>query len=80
LESPPAVGGGSLRDVFSGRAPRIFERGELHAIVALLAALVFLLAQQAGLNRTLSTTLGLATGFTVRILAIRFRWRTRAAA
>lgn len=26
-----AVGGGSLRDVFSGRAPRIFERGELHA-------------------------------------------------
>ena len=75
-----AVGGGSLRDVFSGRAPRIFERGELHAVVALLAALVFLIAQQAGLNRTVSTTIGLATGFTVRILAIRFRWRTKAVA
>jgi uncharacterized membrane protein YeiH len=75
-----AVGGGSLRDVFSGRAPRIFERGELHAIVALLSALVFLVAQQAGLTRTLATSLGLATGFTVRILALRFRWRTKAAA
>jgi zinc protease len=34
----------------------------------------------AGLNRTFSTSLGLATGFTVRVLALRFRWRTRAAA
>src|ERR1700761_6861672 len=27
-----AVGGGSLRDVFSGRSPRVFERGEPYAI------------------------------------------------
>src|SRR5579863_6981598 len=53
-----AVGGGSLRDVFSGRTPKVFERGELHAIVAALAALNFLVTQQAGLNRTFSTSLG----------------------
>jgi len=39
-----------------------------------------LIAQQAGLTRTLATSLGLATGFAMRILALRFRWRTKAAA
>ena len=37
-----AVGGGSLRHVFGGRAPRVFERGEPHAVVAALVAIFFL--------------------------------------
>lgn len=43
-----AVGGGSLRDVLSGRTPRVFERGELYAIVAFVAAATFLACNAGG--------------------------------
>lgn len=74
-----AVGGGSLRDVFSGRTPKVFERGEPYALVAALAATVFLICNQLSGNVTLSTTVGLATGFIFRVLALRLNWRTKAA-
>jgi uncharacterized membrane protein YeiH len=71
-----AVGGGSLRDVFSGRTPKVFERGEPYALVAALAATVFLICDRLSGNVTLSTSIGLATGFVFRILALRFNWKT----
>src|SRR3984957_16401496 len=37
-----AVGGGSLRDVFSGRTPKVFERGEPYALVAAIVSVLFL--------------------------------------
>ena len=37
-----AVGGGCIRDVLSGRTPKIFERGELYAIAAAFGAAMFL--------------------------------------
>lgn len=72
-----AVGGGALRDVLSGHTPRIFERGELYAIVATVAAAVFLTAVSAGIARPAATAAGSLTGFVLRILAVRFGWRTR---
>ena len=36
-----AVGGGCIRDVLSGRTPKIFERGELYAIASALGAAMF---------------------------------------
>lgn len=74
-----AVGGGSLRDVFSGRTPKVFERGEPCALVAALAAAVFLICDRLSGNVTLSTSVGLATGFMFRVLALRFNWKTRVA-
>jgi uncharacterized membrane protein YeiH len=74
-----AVGGGSLRDVFSGRTPKVFERGEPYALVAALAATVFLICDRLTGNVTLSTFVGLATGFMFRVLALRFNWKTRVA-
>jgi len=74
-----AVGGGSLRDLFSGRTPKVFERGEPYALVAALAATVFLICDRVSGNVTLSTSVGLATGFIFRVLALRFNWKTRAA-
>jgi uncharacterized membrane protein YeiH len=53
-----AVGGGSLRDVLSGRTPKIFEGGQLYAIPALLGSAVFLLSDAAGLSRTFSSAVG----------------------
>jgi uncharacterized membrane protein YeiH len=74
-----AVGGGSLRDVFSGRSPKVFERGELYAVVAAFASLVFLISDRLSGNAALSTSFGLVAGFLFRALALRFAWRTKAA-
>ncbi len=72
-----AVGGGALRDVLSGRSPQVFETGQPYAIAAVFASAVFLLGNSVGLGRTTSTTLGLAMGFLVRVLALRFNLKTR---
>ena len=74
-----AVGGGSLRDVFSGRTPRVFERGEPYAVVAAIVTILFLLTDQATGNEKLSTSVGIAAGFVMRVLALRFQWKTKAA-
>ena len=65
-----AVGGGSFR----GRPPKVFERGEPYA---LLAATVFLICDRFTGNVTLPTSVGLATGFLFRLLALHFNWKTR---
>jgi len=73
-----AVGGGVIRDVLSGRTPRIFERGEIYAIAAGFGAAAFLVCDRLGLPRETSTIIGSLGGFTLRLLALRFHWRTRA--
>lgn len=74
-----AVGGGSLRDVFSGRTPKVFERGEPYALVAAIVSVVFILSDRWTGNDRLATSIGIITGFTIRALALRYRWRTKAA-
>lgn len=73
-----AVGGGVIRDVLSGLSPRIFERGEIYAIAAGFGAATFLLCDYFRLPRETSTIIGSLGGFTLRLLALRFHWRTRA--
>jgi uncharacterized membrane protein YeiH len=73
-----AVGGGSLRDVFSGRTPKVFERGEPYALVAAIVSVLFLLAVRWTGNEKLSTAIGIAAGFMIRVLALRFHWKTQA--
>jgi uncharacterized membrane protein YeiH len=72
-----AVGGGCLRDVLSGRTPKIFERGELYAIAAAFGAALFLVCDVLRLPRELSTIAGTMCGFGLRLLALRFHWQTR---
>jgi uncharacterized membrane protein YeiH len=72
-----AVGGGCIRDVLSGRTPKIFERGELYAIAAAFSAAMFLLCDSLHFSREISTTVGALCGFSLRLLALRFNWRTR---
>jgi len=72
-----AVGGGCIRDVLSGRTPKVFERGELYAIAAVFGAAVFLLGNALGLSREVSTIAGSLSGFALRLLAWRFHWQTR---
>jgi uncharacterized membrane protein YeiH len=72
-----AVGGGSMRDVFSGRTPKVFERGEPYALVAAIVSVLFLVTDRWTGNVTLSTSIGVAAGFMIRVLALRFQWKTR---
>jgi len=72
-----AVGGGSLRDVFSGRTPRIFERGEPYATVAAIVSVIFLLADRLTGNAEISTLIGIIVGFTIRMLSLHFQWNTK---
>ena len=71
-----AVGGGSLRDIFSGHAPRIFKEGELYALVSAIAALLFLGVQHLGIDVDRAAIIGTVSGFGIRMLAVRYGWRT----
>ena len=73
-----AVGGGALRDVFSGHVPATFREGELYALVSTVAAAVFLGVQRLGVPVNRAALIGTVAGFGLRILAIRYGWRTHA--
>ena len=73
-----AVGGGALRDLFSGHAPATFREGELYALVSTVAASVFLGVQRLGVPVNRAAIIGTVVGFGLRLLAIKFGWRTRA--
>jgi uncharacterized membrane protein YeiH len=73
-----AVGGGALRDVLSGRTPKVFEGGELYAIVAAIAAAIFLLCTLIGITAGTATGVSVSTGFLLRLLGLRFGWQTKA--
>jgi uncharacterized membrane protein YeiH len=77
LGTTTAVGGGCIRDVLSGRTPKIFERGELYAIAAAFGAAMFLLCDGFRLPREVSTIVGSVCGFGLRLLALRYHWETR---
>ena len=72
-----AAGGGSLRDVLSGRTPMIFEGGQIYAIAAAFGAGVFLICDSLHFDRSMSTLAGALCGFGLRALALRFDWKTR---
>jgi uncharacterized membrane protein YeiH len=77
LGATTAVGGGCIRDVLSGRTPRIFERGELYAIASAFGAATFLMCDALKRPREISTAAGTICGFGLRLLAMRYHWKTR---
>jgi uncharacterized membrane protein YeiH len=73
-----AVGGGALKDLFSGKPPATFQEGELYALVATFAAAAFLGLIHMGIPVNHAASIGTTVGFGLRLLAIRYGWRTRA--
>jgi uncharacterized membrane protein YeiH len=73
-----AVGGGALRDLFSNRTIATFQEGEPYALVATVAAATFLGVQQLGVPEARAAGIATFIGFSLRLLAIRYGWRTRA--
>jgi uncharacterized membrane protein YeiH len=71
------VGGGLLRDVLTNAIWML--PGQLLAIAALAGAIVFVgLQELTSLSATNSAWIAIALTFLIRMLAIRYNWRTRA--
>ncbi|GAA0973610.1 trimeric intracellular cation channel family protein [Nocardiopsis tropica] len=69
------VGGGTVRDVLLNRVPTVLSaNSHLYAIPAMLGAAFVVLANVAGFGTGLVAVVGALVCFTVRILALRYRW------
>ena len=74
-----AVGGGVLRDILVRDEPLLFKPGQFYALVALGGCLLFLgLVRLDVATPNTAALVTIATTFALRMLAIRFNWRTRA--
>jgi uncharacterized membrane protein YeiH len=67
-----AVGGGTLRDVLTGRVPVVL-RSELYAIPALVAASVVVISDLAGVYSIPVAVGAAALCFAVRMLGVRYQ-------
>jgi uncharacterized membrane protein YeiH len=72
-----AVGGGLLRDILVREEPLLFKPGQFYALVAIGGVCLYLgLARWSTLSPHQSALITIVSVFVVRILAIRFNWRT----
>lgn len=71
------TGGGLLRDVLVRDVPALFQPGGYAALVVLLACCLFVaLVLGFGIHNHAAALIAIAAGFVVRLLTIRFNWRT----
>ncbi|AFR06819.1 MULTISPECIES: trimeric intracellular cation channel family protein [Nocardiopsis] len=70
-----AVGGGTIRDVLLNRVPTVLSaNSHLYAIPAMLAAGIVVLADLVGFSAGWIAVVGALVCFTLRTLALRYRW------
>lgn len=73
-----AVGGGLLRDIFVRDEPLLFKPGQFYVLAALGGCLLFVGLVHYGLPVKQAATSGICTTLLLRLLAIRFNWKTYA--
>lgn len=74
-----AVGGGLLRDILVREEPLLFKPGQFYALVAIGGSGLFIALNESNWVTTwVAALITVVTVFVVRILAIRFNWRTSA--
>lgn len=73
LGAVSAVGGGTIRDVMIGRVPAVLSN-DLYAIPALVAALVVVGSDEAGLYDLPVAVVAAGLCFGIRLLGLRFHW------
>jgi uncharacterized membrane protein YeiH len=75
-----AIGGGVLRDVLIGNETLLFKPGEFYILAAVIGTAVFLtLLLSVGVHAQEAAYWSIATTFALRVAAVNFNWRTRAA-
>lgn len=65
--------GGILRDVLCNDIPLIFQ-GELYASVSMVSGILYYAGLTAGVQPDLMAIVAMVFGFTLRVLAIAFKW------
>jgi uncharacterized membrane protein YeiH len=65
--------GGILRDVLCNDVPLIF-RGELYATVSMITGVIYFVGLTAGLPDNLMIVAAIGIGFTLRFMALVFKW------
>jgi len=74
-----AVGGGLLRDILVREEPLLFKPGQFYALVAIGGCGLFIaLSRWSGRSPRDAAIITIAAVTTLRILAIRYNWRTTA--
>lgn len=68
------VFGGLLRDLICRQPPLVLHE-ELYASIALLASGLYLALLEFGVSDVVSTVVTLVVGYTLRMAAVRFKWR-----
>lgn len=68
-----AVGGGVIRDILLNRTPQILEK-EIYALAALLAAVIQVAGDWAGVRAASWSALGMLAGVGLRLMALRWKW------
>ena len=66
--------GGLLRDILCTEVPMVLRR-ELYATVALFTGVLYVTLLWLGIDIQIASLVALASGFLLRMLAIRFGWR-----
>jgi uncharacterized membrane protein YeiH len=71
-------GGGLLRDVIVGDTPTMLQPGQYSVTAMIFSALLFLLLIEGlGMSREWAAWIVIVLYFTVRMLSIRYNWRTQ---
>ena len=71
-----AVGGGLLRDIFVREGPLLFKPGQFYVLAALGGCSLFVGLGHYGLPVEQAATSSICTTLLLRLLAIRFNWKT----
>lgn len=66
------VAGGIMRDLLCDQIPLVFRK-ELYASISIMAALLYVGILALGIDNSIAVGVTLLVGFTVRVLALRFR-------
>lgn len=72
-----AVGGGALRDVFTGETPAIFKQSNFYAIAGLGGASMYVFLAEFGCPVVIAGVMCVATVLALRYGSVRFGWKTR---
>jgi uncharacterized membrane protein YeiH len=73
-----AVGGGMLRDVLTREEPVLFKPGQFYATAAAVAAVLYVgLREGLEVNPQPAALIAAGIGIAVRLLAVRYDWKTR---
>jgi uncharacterized membrane protein YeiH len=73
-----AVGAGLIRDLLTGEVPMIFKPGRFYAGAAIVGSSLFtVLFGYFQLDETIAGLIAIVSTFLVRILSVRFDWRTK---